>query len=100
MSSVVYLQFPRPVTFDEWRLFAQAQGFTRATNTCWYAGEVEMHVEPLPTSEIDVSTYWMGDLEAVASVVSRLIRQWHGTIAEYSPEFKPLLSTIVNPQGV
>jgi len=97
MSSAISLQFPHPISVREWMAFADEHDLASATNGCWYAHEVEIHVDPLPTSEIDVSTYWMGDLEAVASVVNCLIRQWHGTIAEYAPEFELLLSTMMNP---
>jgi hypothetical protein len=93
MSSSVSLTFPQPITLFDWVAFCDEMNLSESTNGCWYQGDVEISVgPPYPTNHIDVSTYWMGDLEAVAQVAGQIMQRFHGKMKECSPELTELMA--------
>lgn len=93
MSSAITIRFKQPVDRADWLVFCQQHSIVYSPRTIgrnvFYKGGVqisfgheiysELPCDTTPVEyadEIIVSTYWMGDLEAVVSVGLTIMRQW------------------------
>jgi hypothetical protein len=95
MSSAIYLKFKEPITLSDWEAFCTSREIEYSPATVggnvFYRRDVEIHFgdpsyktyippfrPPREAKEICVSTFWMGDLEAVTKAARAILERWTG----------------------
>lgn len=104
MSSAVHLTFIFPIPLERWHEFCAGHDISYSPMTVgknvYYRGDVEITFgssdndkEPEGADEINVSTYYDGDLRAVAAVVRLICLSWNPSKIDPDPEFHELIAS-------
>lgn len=94
MSSAITLRFETPIPLAAWQIFCTTHDITYSPHTVggnyYYQddieiqfGESDLHTEnatpPSSAEIITVSTYYLGNLQGVATMAKTIIAQWPGS---------------------